>query len=129
VKLAAKPATTARRRASLLTTRMIQDGDGEDSSSHNDDRNDRNDRGGRFDRNDRHGRGRDRNRDRNRDRGGREEREPVISEDDVLVPVGGLLDILESYAFIRTGGYLQDQMMSTCHCSRCVKMVCAKEML
>ena len=51
-------------------------------------------------------RGRDRGRDRNRDRGPREEREPVISEDDVLVPVGGLLDILESYAFIRTAGYL-----------------------
>ncbi len=65
-----------------------------------------NDRGGRdrFDRNDRQGR--NRNRDRNRDRGPREEREPVLSEDDVLVPVGGLLDILESYAFIRTGGYL-----------------------
>ena len=81
------------------------DGDGDDDSSSQShfDRNDRNDRGGRFDRNDRHGR-RDRNRDRNR--GGREEREPVISEDDVLVPVGGLLDILENYAFIRTGGYL-----------------------
>ena len=45
-------------------------------------------------------RGRDRgNRDRNRDRGNRgfrEEREIVISEDDVLLPVGGLLDILDS---------------------------------
>jgi transcription termination factor Rho len=51
-------------------------------------------------------RGRDRNRGRDRDRGPREEREPVISEDDVLVPVGGLLDILDSYAFIRTAGYL-----------------------
>ena len=53
-------------------------------------------------------RGRDRNRDRNRDRdrAPREEREPVLSDDDVLVPVGGLLDILESYAFIRTAGYL-----------------------
>ena len=49
-----------------------------------------NDRSGRFDRNDRN-RGRDRNRDRNRDRAPREEREPVISEDDVLVPVSGLL--------------------------------------
>jgi transcription termination factor Rho len=50
---------------------------------------------------------RDRNRDRgNRDRGFREEREIVISEDDVLLPVGGLLDILDSFAFIRTGGYL-----------------------
>ena len=38
--------------------------------------------------------------------GGREEREIVISEDDVLLPVGGIADIMESYAFIRTGGYL-----------------------
>jgi transcription termination factor Rho len=51
-------------------------------------------------------RGRDRNRDRNRDRGNREDREIVIGPDDVLLPVGGLLDILESFAFIRTGGYL-----------------------
>ena len=80
------------------------DDDGEESSPQsNTERGNRNER---FDRNDRHGRGRDRNRDRNRDRGPREEREPVIGEDDVLVPVGGLLDILESYAFIRTGGYL-----------------------
>ncbi len=47
--------------------------------------------------------GRDRGRDR--DRGGRE-REIVLSEDDVLLPVGGLLDILDNYAFLRTGGYL-----------------------
>ncbi|MEI6649162.1 MAG: transcription termination factor Rho [Actinomycetes bacterium] len=61
------------------------------------DRNDRNDRGGRDDRNDR---------GRHRDRGNRDEREIQVSEDDVLLPVGGLLDILENYAFIRTGGYL-----------------------
>ena len=80
------------------------DDDGEESSPQsNTERGNRNER---FDRNDRHGRGRDRNRDRNRDRGPREEREPVIGEDDVLVPVGGLLDILDSYAFIRTAGYL-----------------------
>jgi len=71
-----------------------EDGDSESDSNSRRDR----DRG--------RDRGRDRNRDRNRDRGPREEREPVISEDDVLVPVGGLLDILESYAFIRTAGYL-----------------------
>ena len=59
--------------------------------------------GGRDNRRDR---GRDRVRDRNRDRGQREEREIVIGPDDVLLPVGGLLDILDSYAFIRTGGYL-----------------------
>ena len=79
-----------------------QDSDDEEDSAPSSN----NDRGGRdrFDRNDRQGR--NRNRDRNRDRGPREEREPVLSEDDVLVPVGGLLDILESYACIRTGGYL-----------------------
>ncbi|MBI3687646.1 MAG: transcription termination factor Rho [Actinobacteria bacterium] len=42
--------------------------------------------------------------------GGRErfggESEPVIAEDDVLVPVAGILDILDNYAFIRTSGYL-----------------------
>ena len=65
------------------------------------DRNDRNDREWRRDRH----RDRDRNRGRDRDRGGRE-REIVLSEDDVLLPVGGLLDILENYAFLRTGGYL-----------------------
>ena len=81
------------------------DDDGDDSSSVPQTNNDRGGRNDRFDRNDR-GRGRDRNRDRNRDRAPREEREPVIGEDDVLVPVGGLLDILESYAFIRTAGYL-----------------------
>lgn len=75
----------------------------ESSPQSNTERGNRNER---FDRNDRHARGRDRNRDRNRDRGPREEREPVIGEDDVLVPVGGLLDILDSYAFIRTAGYL-----------------------
>jgi transcription termination factor Rho len=58
------------------------------------------------DRGERGDRGRDRHRDRG-DRGDRgREREIVISEDDVLLPVGGLLDILENYAFIRTGGYL-----------------------
>jgi transcription termination factor Rho len=56
------------------------------------------------------GRGRERDRgrgrERNRDRGQREEREPVIGEDDVLVPVGGLVDIMDNFSFIRTGGYL-----------------------
>ena len=52
------------------------------------------------------GRGRDRH-DRDRGtRGARSEREIVLTDDDVLLPVGGLLDILESYAFLRTGGYL-----------------------
>ncbi|GAA4619466.1 hypothetical protein GCM10023195_88020 [Actinoallomurus liliacearum] len=31
---------------------------------------------------------------------------PVIDEDDVLVPISGILDIFENYAFVRTSGYL-----------------------
>ena len=68
----------------------------QESSSENGD-----DRGDREWRRDRH-RGRDRHRDRDRGR----DREVTLSEDDVLLPVGGLLDILENYAFLRTGGYL-----------------------
>jgi transcription termination factor Rho len=53
---------------------------------------------------------RNRNRDRYRDRDGRREGggevEPVIGEDDVLVPVAGILDLLDNYAFVRTSGYL-----------------------
>ncbi len=53
-------------------------------------------------------RGRDRFRDR-RDRrpsGGFSEGEVEVTEDDVLVPVAGILDVLDNYAFVRTGGYL-----------------------
>ena len=32
--------------------------------------------------------------------------EPVISEDDVLIPVSGILEVLDNYAFVRTTGYL-----------------------
>jgi transcription termination factor Rho len=53
-------------------------------------------------------RGRDRYRDDrgNRGRGNRYESEPEIAEDDVLLPVAGILDVLDSYAFVRTSGYL-----------------------
>jgi transcription termination factor Rho len=37
------------------------------------------------------------------------EAEPVIAEDDILVPVAGILDILDNYAFVRTSGYLPGQ--------------------
>ncbi len=32
--------------------------------------------------------------------------EPDVADDDVLVPVAGILDVLENYAFVRTSGYL-----------------------
>ena len=36
----------------------------------------------------------------------RMEAEPVISEDDVLLEISGILDVLDNYAFVRTSGYL-----------------------
>jgi transcription termination factor Rho len=81
-----------------------------DSDSDGDDRSERNERNDRNDREDNEDGGSRRNRDRHRGRDrhrNREDRgEPTISEDDVLLPVGGLLDILENYAFVRTSGYL-----------------------
>jgi transcription termination factor Rho len=32
--------------------------------------------------------------------------EPILSDDDVLIPIGGILDILDNYGFVRTTGYL-----------------------
>jgi transcription termination factor Rho len=56
----------------------------------------------------RRGRGRDRRPGVRGERGERfgGEAEPVIGEDDVLVPVGGIVDVLDNYAFVRTTGYL-----------------------
>ena len=75
---------------------------GSRSDSRPDNRSDDDDdmRGGR--------RGRDRFRNRNRRRGDRQGSEPeaVIAEDDVLIPIAGILDVLENYAFVRTTGYL-----------------------
>jgi transcription termination factor Rho len=53
-------------------------------------------------------RSRDRFRNRNRRRDRQADAEPVIAEDDVLIPIAGILDVLESqgYAFVRTTGYL-----------------------
>ena len=78
------------------------------------DRGDRNDRGGRNDRNDRGDRNdrNDRGDRRGRDRGDRNSRrgnneyDVEFTEDDVLLPVAGIVDILDNYAFVRTSGYL-----------------------
>ena len=68
-------------------------------------RNDRNDRNSRNDRNDRNGDSGSRS--RFRERGSRRERDDFeIKEDDVLLPVAGIIDLLENYAFVRTSGYL-----------------------
>jgi len=72
------------------------------------------DQGGRDD--EREGGGNRRSRDRYRNRntgnrrrergGGASDAEPVISEDDVLIPIAGILDVLDNYGFVRTTGYL-----------------------
>ena len=57
-----------------------------------------------------------RNRDRQNRRGGRSggsnlglermDAEPVLSDDDVVIEISGILDVLDNYAFVRTTGYL-----------------------
>lgn len=50
-----------------------------------------------------------RNRQRNKRRGANQtgdEFETEIGEDDVLIPIAGILDVLDNYAFVRTSGYL-----------------------
>lgn len=94
-------------------TRDTRDSDDSDGGSRRNrrnrrDRNDRNDRSGGQDR-DNSSRN-DRFRDRNDRRRGRAQGPDVddveVTEDDVLLPVAGILDVLENYAFIRTSGYL-----------------------
>jgi transcription termination factor Rho len=60
-------------------------------------------RGRRFRDRNRRGRG-DRGADRSGDR--RDGGELEVREDDVLLPVAGILDVLDNYAFVRTSGYL-----------------------
>jgi len=51
------------------------------------------------------GRGRFRDRKR-RGQGQNDDFEPELTDDDVLIPVAGILDVLDNYAFVRTSGYL-----------------------
>ncbi|EFG48397.1 transcription termination factor Rho [Brevibacterium mcbrellneri ATCC 49030] len=101
-----------------------RDGNGRDNNrdKKNDDKSDRNGGNGRDggrdnnrDNNDNqhggdddnHGRRGNRNRGRGRDRKrrGRDD-EQDLRPDDVLIPVGGILDVHDNYAFLRTSGYL-----------------------
>ncbi|MFK0241188.1 transcription termination factor Rho [Microbacterium sp. NPDC090281] len=52
--------------------------------------------------------GNNRNRQRNKRRTGvpTDEFDTEIGEDDVLIPIAGILDVLDNYAFVRTTGYL-----------------------
>ena len=79
------------------------------------DRNDSQRQGNRYDEGDRGGRNNNRRRRRGRDRDrpgtrptvrDRYDNEPEVGEDEVLLPVAGILDILDNYGFVRTTGYL-----------------------
>ncbi|GGZ57951.1 hypothetical protein GCM10010371_16790 [Streptomyces subrutilus] len=90
--------------------RQQQGGRGQGQNQGQQGRQDRQDNGPQDDFDDEGGRrGR---RGRYRDRRGRRGRdefapaEPQVADDDVLIPVAGILDILDNYAFIRTSGYL-----------------------
>ncbi|WP_269071026.1 transcription termination factor Rho [Actinomycetospora endophytica] len=89
-------------------------GGGQNQGGQNQNRNNNNDE----DDDDEGGGGRRRGRrfrDRRRNRGERGQgggagqdggREPEVRDDDVLIPVAGILDVLDNYAFVRTSGYM-----------------------
>ena len=52
------------------------------------------------------GRGRQRNKRRGTQATTGDEFDTEIGEDDVLIPIAGILDVLDNYAFVRTSGYL-----------------------
>jgi transcription termination factor Rho len=51
-------------------------------------------------------RGRDRDRSGGQGQGGQGGMDTEVRDDDVLLPVAGIVDILDNYAFVRTTGYL-----------------------
>jgi len=55
---------------------------------------------------DENGNGRGRQRNKRRSGTTSDEFETEIGEDDVLIPIAGILDVLDNYAFVRTTGYL-----------------------
>ncbi|WP_343901967.1 transcription termination factor Rho [Arthrobacter rhombi] len=76
-----------------------RDNDSNDRNGRNNRRERNRDRNNRNDRNDRNNR-------RGRNRNQPEVDDTEVTEDDVLLPVAGILDVLENYAFVRTSGYL-----------------------
>ncbi|MCX2746596.1 transcription termination factor Rho [Arthrobacter sp. MI7-26] len=112
---AGEPAQRDRRDSTRTRREDTNDGDDTGNRRNRRNRRDRNDRPGPQDnrdgRDNREGNTRsDRFRDRNERRRGRGQGPDVddveVTEDDVLLPVAGILDVLENYAFIRTSGYL-----------------------
>ena len=110
--------TTVRTTTVRTTTRHQNDNRQQAGHRQNDNRQQggQQDNRARYDQDDDTPGGRRRNRQRSRDRkrrggpgesfGGQNESVEAIHEDDVLVPVAGILEVLDSYAFLRTSGYL-----------------------
>jgi transcription termination factor Rho len=117
---AAGPAAREERPTESRGTTETSRRQGRDGGERQQDRGDQNrdqNRGFDDDADGRGGRRRNRNRSRNRDRdkrgprqhgdfGGDDDNEPQVAEDEVLIPVAGILDVLDNYAFVRTSGYL-----------------------
>lgn len=76
-----------------------KNGDAKSSDGNGNDQHKQNDKGGDT------RSSRTRQRDRKR-RGQGDDFEPELTEDDVLLPIAGILDVLDNYAFVRTSGYL-----------------------
>nr|WP_210149432.1 transcription termination factor Rho [Paeniglutamicibacter terrestris] len=76
----------------------------ERNANRNDRGNDRGERNDRSERNDRNDRNANNRRGRGRNQPDVDDTE--LNDSDVLLPVAGILDVLDNYAFIRTSGYL-----------------------
>lgn len=89
------------------TGKSRSDNAGKNGDDRSDDHNQQNNQQNRRNDDDQGGRRNRRNRNRGRGRG--QENEPVVRDDDVLVPAAGIVDILDNYAFVRTTGYLPSE--------------------
>ncbi|MBN9611991.1 MAG: hypothetical protein J0H64_00730, partial [Actinobacteria bacterium] len=102
-----KPATDAA--ASETAAEPTADAEGVEKDAAKGGAENGNGRNGQENRNNRNGESQRSSRTRQRERkrrGQGDDLEPEITEDDVLLPIAGILDVLDNYAFVRTSGYL-----------------------
>ncbi|MBS1675363.1 MAG: transcription termination factor Rho [Actinobacteria bacterium] len=103
--------TRSRSRSRSRSRNRGQDGtgqNGQNQAAQNQSNHNQNGRGGSADADEDGGSGRGRQRNKRRGGGNQnvDEFETEIGEDDVLIPIAGILDVLDNYAFVRTTGYL-----------------------
>ena len=91
-----------------MTSRAATAGDQQGRDQQGRDQQGRDQQGRERDQGEGEGGRRSRYRDRKRrgQGGAGDEVEPEILDDDVLIPIAGILDVLDNYAFVRTTGYL-----------------------